>query len=125
MKDHPDTRAGSHVLRRRCCAAAAAAVLWSSYLPGVFATDSGASAAGTAMSEAMKDSMTGMQDMKMSGNPDRDFAMLMKMHHEGAVKMAEVELKHGKDPKLRHMARDIIAAQKKEIKEFDQWLSRP
>ena len=36
-------------------------------------------------------------------------------HHQGAIDMAEVELKHGKDPKVRKLAQDIIKAQKREI----------
>jgi uncharacterized protein (DUF305 family) len=71
--------------------------------------------------------MKGMKDMgamKSSGNTDHDFAMMMKMHHQSALDMAEVELQQGKDPKMRSMAKKIIEAQKKEIKEFDQWLAK-
>lgn len=38
--------------------------------------------------------------------------------------MAQVELEHGKDAKMRSMAKNIIASQKKELKEFDQWLAK-
>jgi uncharacterized protein (DUF305 family) len=44
-------------------------------------------------------------------------------HHEGAVEMAKVELKYGKDAKLRKLAKDIIAAQEKEIAFMKQWLA--
>ena len=75
---------------------------------------------------AMHDSMTGMtknmESMKMTGDTDRDFAMMMKVHHQGAIDMAQMELKSGKDAKMRAMAKRIIEAQQKEIKEFDQWL---
>jgi len=47
--------------------------------------------------------------------------MMMIPHHQGAIDMAEVELKYGKDPALRKMAEDIIAAQKKEIEDFKAW----
>jgi uncharacterized protein (DUF305 family) len=46
------------------------------------------------------------------------------MHHEGAIDMAEAELASGKDPQLRKMAQSIISAQKKEIKEFDDWIKK-
>lgn len=36
----------------------------------------------------------------------------------------QVELKDGKDEKLRKMAKKIIESQQKEIKEFDQWLGK-
>ena len=38
--------------------------------------------------------------------------------------MANVELQQGKDAKLRGMAKSIISSQKKEIKEFDEWLAK-
>ena len=60
----------------------------------------------------------------MSGDTDRDFAMMMKVHHQGAIDMARMELKDGKDAKMRAMAKGIIEAQQKEIKEFDQWLEK-
>ena len=48
----------------------------------------------------------------------------MKQHHQAALDMANVQLQHGKDAKLRGMAKEIIASQTKEIKEFDQWLAK-
>ena len=56
--------------------------------------------------------------MQMTGNTDRDFAMLMTMHHEQAIKMAEVELKHGENAELKSMAERMKASQEKEIKEL-------
>ena len=76
----------------------------------------------------MQGSMTGMmknmESMKMSGDTDRDFAAMMKVHHQGAIDMAQMELKNGKDAKMRAMAKRIIEAQQKEIREFDQWLAK-
>lgn len=79
---------------------------------------------GADMRESMMGMMKSMESMKMSGDTDRDFAMMMKMHHQGAIDMAEMELKNGKDAKMRAMAKGIIQAQRKEIKEFDQWLAK-
>lgn len=76
------------------------------------------------MHKAMMKGMKDMGAMKSSGNVDHDFAMMMKMHHQSALDMAEVELQQGKDPKMRSMAKKIIESQKKEIKEFDQWLAK-
>ena len=74
------------------------------------------------MHDSMMGMMKSMESMKMTGDADRDFAMMMKVHHQGAIDMAQMELKSGKDAKMRAMAKRIIEAQQKEIKEFDQWL---
>lgn len=75
------------------------------------------------MHHSMMDGMKGMSKMRMTGDMDRDFAMMMKKHHEDGLKMAQHELDHGKDAKMREMAKNIMDAQKKEIAEFDQWLN--
>ena len=76
----------------------------------------------------MKSMMTDMNEkmaaMKPTGNADIDFAMMMRVHHQSAVTMAEAELQSGKDPQMRKMAKDIIRAQKKEIALFDKFLAK-
>ena len=79
-------------------------------------------ASGGDMQDSMKGMMRHMESMKMSGDSDKDFAMMMKMHHQGAIDMAEMELKTGKDAKMRSMAKKIIKDQRKEIAKFDDWL---
>lgn len=76
------------------------------------------------MHQSMMSGMKGMESMKASGDIDHDFAMMMKMHHQSALDMANVELQHGKDPVLRNMAKAIIKSQTKEIKDFDKWLAK-
>lgn len=75
----------------------------------------------------MKAMMKGMNDqmanMPMSGDPDVDFARMMRIHHVGAVDMAKAQLRDGKNPQMRKMAQDIIAAQNKEIAIFDKFLA--
>lgn len=83
-----------------------------------------AGAAGSAdMKMSMMGSMDSMQKMQMSGDTDKDFATMMKIHHQGALDMAQMELAHGKSPAMKAMAKNIIAAQKKEIAQFDHWLA--
>ena len=76
----------------------------------------------------LKPMMMDMQDkmsaMKSSGNVDVDFAMMMRVHHQSAISMAEAELQNGKNPQMRVMAKDIIRAQKKEIAAFDKFLEK-
>ena len=76
------------------------------------------------MKQSMMSGMDGMQKMQMSGDTDKDFATMMKMHHQQAVEMAQMELAHGKSPEMKAMSKKIIAAQKKEIAEFDRWLAK-
>ncbi len=73
-------------------------------------------AANTKMHEGM--------DITFTGNADHDFAVGMTAHHEGAVAMAEIVLKYGKDPEIRKLAEDIIGAQKKEIAWMKGWLTK-
>ncbi len=56
--------------------------------------------------------------MAMSGNVDKDFATMMTMHHRQALKIADVMLQHGRDPKLKEMAEKMKSAQQKEITEL-------
>jgi uncharacterized protein (DUF305 family) len=75
-------------------------------------------------SKAYSDAMQKMmQDMKIqpTSNPDKDFVTMMMPHHQGAIDMANIELKYGKDPELRRMANNIVSAQEKEIAEMKQW----
>lgn len=79
---------------------------------------------GMDMKGMMKDNNDKMSSMKMTGNTDVDFAMMMRIHHVGAIDMAQAELRDGKDPQMKKMAKAIIAAQKKEIAQFDKFLAK-
>jgi len=79
---------------------------------------------GMDMQGMMKDNNDKMSAMQMTGNADVDFAMMMRMHHQGAIDMAQAELRDGKAPEMRKMAKDIIAAQKKEIAQLDRFLAK-
>ena len=76
------------------------------------------------MQKSMMSGMEKMQQMQPSGDTDKDFARMMKMHHQQALDMAQMELDHGKSAEMKRMAKKIIAAQKKEIAEFEQWIKR-
>src|SRR5262245_37525206 len=67
------------------------------------------------------DSMMQGMMVPMSGDADKDFVMMMIPHHQGAIDMAKIELKYGKDPTLRTMAEGIIKAQEAEIAEMKKW----
>ncbi len=79
--------------------------------------------ASNAMMKSMQSGMTEMMNMKMTGDPDHDFASMMKLHHQSAVEMADLEIKQGVNAKTKALASTIKAANQKEIKAFDQFLS--
>ena len=83
----------------------------------------GQTSASNAMMKSMQSGMNQMMGMKMTGDPDHDFAMMLKMHHQSAVDMADLEIKQGKDAKTKALATRIKATNQKEIKELDQFLS--
>ena len=78
---------------------------------------------GAAMQRAMQRMQQGM-DMPSSGNQDVDFARMMIPHHQGAIDMAKAEFADGKDPQLRQMAEEVIAAQEREIAILQAWLKQ-
>ena len=67
--------------------------------------------------------MRGMA-LPYTGDPDVDFRVQMIPHHQGAIDMARVALRHAKDPWTRQMAEGVIVEQQREITEMQQWLAR-
>jgi uncharacterized protein (DUF305 family) len=85
----------------------------------------GTASGGPTMMSLMHGNMEGMKAIPSTGNADRDFAALMRVHHQGAVDMAELLLTGGKDTMLQTFARQIIADQQREIAQFDAFLKEP
>ena len=77
--------------------------------------------AADAMMSGMDTMSRAMKSAPMTGDADRDFVSMMMPHHQGAIDMARVQLKYGKDPLLRKMAMEIVAAQEHEIAAMQQW----
>jgi hypothetical protein len=73
---------------------------------------------------AMKKMMADMTATP-SGDVDRDFVAMMVPHHQGAVDMAQAELKYGHDAQLRQLARNIVENQQREIILMRQALDAP
>jgi Ca2+-binding EF-hand superfamily protein len=72
--------------------------------------------------DAMQAMMDGMASMEMTGDPARDFALMMIPHHQSAIDMAEVLLQHSDDPDLTRLANEIVSAQQAEIEFLQNWL---
>ena len=78
----------------------------------------------TDMKAHMTKSMQSMQNMTMTGDTDKDFAMMMRMHHQCGVEMAQMQVANGKNAQMNAMAKKIVASQKKEIVQFDTWIAK-
>jgi uncharacterized protein (DUF305 family) len=88
-------------------------------MPGM---DSSA-AGGHSMVALMQKHMDQMRAMGTTGNPDNDFAAMMKQHHLGAIDMIQLELSKGTDAELKSMAQQMLDEQQREIAEFNSFLS--
>jgi uncharacterized protein (DUF305 family) len=73
--------------------------------------------------KAMDDMHKPMMDGIMDSEPDVAFVKGMIAHHQGAVDMAKIELKYGKDVRLRKLAKTIREDQEKEILFMKHWLN--
>ncbi|PQV50045.1 DUF305 domain-containing protein [Paraburkholderia sp. BL21I4N1] len=87
-------------------------------------TDTGSSDSTQAFKAADDKMMQGMSAPAYTGDADKDFVAHMIPHHQGAVDMAQVELKYGKDPELKRLARNIIKAQHDEIAFMQRWQAK-
>lgn len=86
-------------------------------------TSTGESEATKALEAANAKMHAGMS-AALTGDPDTDFARSMIPHHQGAIDMAEVVLKYGKDPETRKLAEEIVKAQTAEIAFLKEWLAK-
>lgn len=84
-------------------------------------TDDGVTAKDLGMSREDMGMEGDMPMLEKSSAFDRTFIDMMIPHHEGAIRMARIELADGQDPEMRALAKDIVAAQSKEIDEMTMW----
>ena len=78
---------------------------------------------GKSMMTMMTSMMDNMKGMQSSGNPDNDFANMMKAHHLGAIEMAQMEVAKGSDAQMKAMAQKMIDDQQSEVAEFNTFLT--
>jgi uncharacterized protein (DUF305 family) len=83
------------------------------------------------MDDAHKELAAGMAKMRtdmaigmQAADPDIAFNCGMIPHHQGAILMARVEHKYGKDPENRKLASQIIKEQEKEVAGMLAWLQK-
>ncbi len=90
--------------------------------PGV----SSAEAPFLAENQAAMDKMMAGMNVKPSGDVDHDFAaMMIQHHHQGAIDMAQAELRYGHNEQLRRIAQEIVVEQQQEITAMRLALGQP
>lgn len=99
----------------RALPALAAATVAASAALAMTATIAGDEAAFMAENNAAMARMMKGMDVHPSSNIDRDFATMMIPHHQGAIDMAQAELRHGDNERLRRLAQGMIVEQQQEI----------
>jgi Domain of unknown function (DUF305) len=120
--------AGSHLAAIAVGAVAAAAYLTvypaspqslADYISAICAKSFGSAPAAEApyLAENVSAMTKMMIDMgiRPSGDVDADFVAMMVPHHQGAIEMAQAELRYGHNEPLRRMAQEIIVTQLQEI----------
>ena len=65
--------------------------------------------------EAAMAKMMAAMAVTPSGDVDKDFVATMVPHHQGAIEMAQAELRYGHNEQLRRIAQEIIVEQTQEI----------
>jgi uncharacterized protein (DUF305 family) len=70
---------------------------------------------------AMRKMHTAMMSAKGS-SADVTFARKMLAHHQGAIDMAQIEIKYGSDAEAKRMAQQMIDEQTKSEMELQAWL---
>jgi uncharacterized protein (DUF305 family) len=91
---------------------------------GAHATRDVQDTAATREFRAANDRMHRDMAIRYTGDADRDFAAGMIPHHQGAIDMANIVLRHGTDPGMRALAQGIIRAQEAEIALLRAFLAR-
>lgn len=75
-----------------------------------------------AMQAAMERMQRDMAAMRMTGDADRDWAMMMRRHHEAAIEMSRAHHGAGRDREIERMAQKTIEDQTREIRQLDEWM---
>lgn len=73
------------------------------------------------LSEEMMGMGMDMEALETARPFDREFIDMMIPHHQGAIRMAQIQLAEGDDAETKSLAEAIITAQSREISEMNEW----
>ena len=102
----------------------AAVASWSPLSPALAQQGMPMPASHDDMGAAMQKMDRDMAAAPMTGDPDRDFVAMMIPHHQGAIDMARLYLRDGRDPAMRKLAHAIVTDQEREIAVMKAWQAR-
>ena len=63
----------------------------------------------------MNRTMSQIEAMKVTGDPDYDFASIFVIHHNGSIELLNEEIKKGSDPIAINLAKSIKEAKEKDL----------
>ena len=63
--------------------------------------------------------------IRPAGDVDTDFVAMMVPHHQGAIEMAQAELRYGRNEQLKRLSQEIIVTQQQEIGAMRLALGQP
>ena len=69
--------------------------------------------------------MTTAMNVRPAGDADADFVAMMVPHHQGAIDIAQAELRYGRNEQLRRLAQEIVVTQQDEIAAMRLALGQP
>lgn len=64
-----------------------------------------------------------IDNVNTTNDPDQDFALKMKVHHRGAIDLANIEILRGDDQEVLEIADSIVEAHTLEITKLDSFLN--
>jgi uncharacterized protein (DUF305 family) len=73
--------------------------------------------------DVLKDVEKWMKKTTLTGNTDKDFVVSMLEQFKDRVKMANIEMRHGKDQAVKDLATKIKTDSQQEEKELSEWLA--
>lgn len=83
---------------------------------------SSSSTANATFKEVMDKMMKDMNSMQMTQDPDHDFAIMMKRHHQGAIDMSNIEISKGTNAEMKQVAQKTIEDSQKDINDLNNFL---